>query len=133
MDYNSESTALHFYQQLGADGLRNRTSPGHIEAGIELVEAQSNKDDKILNVACGYGRICIPLAKAGRDISGVDISPEMIQAARIYARSEDCTVPIFVGNMLELAFPSQSFDKVFCLWASFNHLLKRKEQTRALR
>lgn len=42
-------------------------------------------------------------------------------------------MPFFVGNMLDLSFPSQSFDRVFCLWASFNHLLKRNEQTRALR
>ncbi len=39
-------------------------------------------DGPVLELACGSGRICLPLAAAGHDVTGVDIDPEMLDRAR---------------------------------------------------
>lgn len=36
----------------------------------------------VLEIACGTGRIAIPLAKAGLDVTGLDVSEEMLTRAR---------------------------------------------------
>jgi SAM-dependent methyltransferase len=39
-------------------------------------------DGPILELACGSGRICVPLAAAGHDVTGIDIDPDMLDRAR---------------------------------------------------
>ena len=36
----------------------------------------------VLEVACGTGRLTVPLAAAGHDITGLDVAPDMIRLAR---------------------------------------------------
>src|SRR5580692_11809206 len=36
----------------------------------------------VLELACGTGRLTVPLAAAGVDITGIDRSPSMLEAAR---------------------------------------------------
>jgi SAM-dependent methyltransferase len=38
--------------------------------------------DPVLELACGTGRIAIPLAAAGFDVTGLDLSPSMLRTAR---------------------------------------------------
>ncbi len=42
----------------------------------------SASDGPILELACGSGRICIPLAEAGHDVTGVDIDEAMLNRAQ---------------------------------------------------
>ncbi len=42
----------------------------------------SASDGPILELACGSGRICIPLEEAGHDVTGVDIDKAMLDRAR---------------------------------------------------
>jgi ubiquinone/menaquinone biosynthesis C-methylase UbiE len=46
-----------------------------------------------LEVACGTGRITLPIARAGIDIAGLDISRPMLDRARRKAEAEGLTVP----------------------------------------
>jgi len=34
--------------------------------------------DRILELGCGTGRVCLPLARAGWDVCGLDINPDML-------------------------------------------------------
>ena len=43
---------------------------------------------RILDLACGLGRIAINLAKAGYDVVGVDISPLYLRLAQKWAKKE---------------------------------------------
>ncbi|MEO0205049.1 MAG: class I SAM-dependent methyltransferase [candidate division WOR-3 bacterium] len=43
------------------------------------------QNGKILEIACGNGRICTNLAKQGFDVSGIDLSQDYIDDARIKA------------------------------------------------
>ena len=73
----------------------------------------------VLDVGCGYGRIAIPLAVAGFTVSGLDLSPTMIAAARQNAASADVTIEFVVASMTDLPYEAGSFDVVLCLWTAF--------------
>src|SRR3546814_4278513 len=36
----------------------------------------------LLDIACGTGRIAIPVARAGIPVTGIDLSPQMLERAR---------------------------------------------------
>jgi SAM-dependent methyltransferase len=50
-----------------------------IEMYLALAAAS---DGPILELACGSGRICVPLAAAGHRVTGVDLDPYMLDRAR---------------------------------------------------
>ncbi|MCE9673573.1 class I SAM-dependent methyltransferase [Myxococcus stipitatus] len=70
----------------------------------------------------------MPLAGRGYRVTGIDISPDLIGAARAYARAQRARVAFDVGDMRELPYASGSFGGLYCLWAAFNELMTRKDQ-----
>jgi len=122
-----------FYAQLGAEGLANRTRPewdGQIVAALlELLPARA----QVLDAGCGYGRIALPLARAGYEVEGVDLSPNLLDAARAAAAAEDLAIGFTLGSITQLPFPAASFDAVLCLWSAFHELLEEDEQVQAVR
>ena len=88
---------------------------------------------RVLDVGCGYGRIALPLARAGYDVQGIDISENLIKAAVAAADAEGLRLAFATASMMSLPYPSDSFDVVVCLWSAFHELLETEEQTRAMR
>jgi SAM-dependent methyltransferase len=76
---------------------------------------------KALDVGCGYGRMCDALAELGYDVTGVEPSERVLNAAA--ARRPQ--YQWHVGSMPDLPFEDTSFDLV-CLFnvARALHLLK---------
>jgi SAM-dependent methyltransferase len=54
---------------------------GEVDFYRELIGHSSLKSDGVLEVACGTGRVTIQLAKDGIDITGFDLSPELLEFA----------------------------------------------------
>ena len=77
-------------------------------------------------------RLTVPLAERGCLMTGADLSPRMVAAARRNARAAHQRVRFVTVSMLALPFAECTFEKVLCLWSSFVHLLARAEQVRAL-
>ena len=46
------------------------------------------KDARILELCCGTGRLTLPIAKDGYDISGVDFTSSMLEQAKVKASEE---------------------------------------------
>lgn len=130
---HSEEISRSFYAQLGADGLANRTRPEWDEKIIDAVIETLPEGGQVLDVGCGYGRIALPLARAGYEIEGLDLSPNLIEAARRSADAEGLPIGFTVGSMRSLPYPSAAFDAVVCLWSAFHELLEEEEQTEAIR
>jgi len=94
------------------------------------------KDDKVLDVGCGNGRLLEALKKhrysgTGKEINyiGVDSSAKLVSIAK--SRFPD--VKFLVGDILELGkIPDINFDYVFCL-AVLHHLPGRNLQIQALK
>jgi ubiquinone/menaquinone biosynthesis C-methylase UbiE len=75
------------------------------------------KNKKITDIACGGGRIAIPLAKMGAKVTGIDISQEMLNYAKKNAIRNRCSsnVKFFCNNAWNTELTSNSFDKVLLL------------------
>ena len=80
---------------------------------------------RILDVGCGPGSITCDFAELIPDghVTGVDLSPAVIETARSAARDRGVSNTIFeVGNVLKgLGYADESFDLVFC-HQLLNHL-----------
>ena len=58
-----------------------------------------------LDVACGTGRLLIPFLRAGMDVDGCDISPDMLALCSEKAQREGLTPRLYNQPMHELALP----------------------------
>lgn len=87
----------------------------------------------ILEMACGTGRVLIPLARQGYEVTGVDVSPAMLEVARRRIAAEGLTerVSLVQQDMRELAL-DRRFNLVFVAVNSFMHLLTPEDQLRTL-
>ncbi|HUZ00909.1 MAG TPA: class I SAM-dependent methyltransferase [Thermomicrobiaceae bacterium] len=88
----------------------------------------------ILELGCGTGRLLVPLASAGYQVSGLDVSPAMIAIARERLEGSGLArVELDVGNITDLSvYPSAHFRLVFAAINSFLHLESREDQLAAL-
>ena len=68
---------------------------------------------KLLELACGTGRQSVYFKKAGFDVTGLDLSEEMLELARQRTLAAEVTVPFIQGNMLDLSH-IEIFDLVTC-------------------
>ncbi len=57
---------------------------------VEKLELKTN--ERVLDLACGHGRVALPLAERGLDVTGVDLSPRSIELARAAADTQDLGV-----------------------------------------
>ncbi len=132
MSSDSKKEIKNFYEALGAQGLANLLSPDRHAAYIEFLKKMLPAQGTILDCACGYGRLTIPLAQAGNTLYGIDFSQKFIEQARAYAAQQNLVIPFQVGDMGELPYADALFDVVICMWSSFSELLTHADQVKAL-
>jgi ubiquinone/menaquinone biosynthesis C-methylase UbiE len=126
-------TAQQFYKELGADGLALRKKPEHTRLELKYLKKILKKKQKILDLACGYGRFTIPLAKGGYDIEGLDLSPNLLKKAKNDAKRSKIPIKFIEGNMTKLPYNEKSFDAIICMWSAFIELTKEEDQIKALK
>ena len=79
---------------------------------------QIDEHTRILDIGCGAGRFSLAFAKEEAQVTGTDVSPEMIRAARELADKEQLKNVEFINSDwseldVEQAGFSQKFDLVF--------------------
>lgn len=77
---------------------------------------------KVLDVACGTGDMCVELLKRGCEVTGVDLSEEMLAIAKV--KGERLKVKVEIADAENLPFEDESFDGVTCAFGvrNFVHL-----------
>ena len=67
-----------------------------------------------LDVACGTGRLLVPWLRAGLDVDGCDVSPDMLALCRERAEREGLSPRLYAQPMHELQLPRQYRTVVVC-------------------
>lgn len=69
----------------------------------------------VLDVGCGGGLICEPLARLGARVIGLDPARENIEAARRHAAGQSLAIDYRAGRVEDLQAEGLAFDVVVCL------------------
>jgi SAM-dependent methyltransferase len=84
------------------------------------------KDEKVLELGCGTGRLTIPLAKNGYNITGVDFTSSMLQKAKAKTTKAGLNIEFIEADMRTLSL-SEKFDLIFIPFNSIHHLYKNED------
>ena len=90
----------------------------------------------VLELACGTGRVAIPVAHAGIEVVGVDSSPAMLE--RFRGRLSDLPplvrqrISLIEADMSDFDLGAERFNLVYCPFRAFLHLLTVEDQLAAL-
>jgi SAM-dependent methyltransferase len=94
----------------------------HPTDDIAFWERQARRcGDPVLELACGTGRITIPLAKAGFRVTGLDILPSMMDEGRRKAAREAIDIGWVEGDCRDFDL-GQAYSLIFIPYNSMNHL-----------
>lgn len=108
------STLYKYYDILsGNDTSKNRV--------IEKI-LRKHKVESVLDLTCGTGSQLFWLAKRGFKVTGVDLSPALLNIAKEKAQKEKLDVPLLEGDMRTIQVGK--FDAVITIFNAIGHLTK---------
>ena len=85
---------------------------GDAACGIAAADPAEFEGARVLDVGTGTGGFAILLARRGCRVTGIDLTPAMIDEARRQAAAEGLDIAFEVMDAQEPAFPAESFDFV---------------------
>ena len=101
-------------------------SPGHTnEESLRLLMEMVGLvgEDMVLDVACGTGIVACAFARIARHVTGIDITPAMLDQAQRLSQQAGLTNVLWLqGDIETLPFPGDSFSLVLSRYA-FHHFL----------
>jgi SAM-dependent methyltransferase len=92
--------------------------------------------EELLDVATGTGNVAIEAAKRGAMVTGLDLTPELLDVARRRAAEQDLDIVWVAGDAESLPFADGSFDcaaSTFGLMFAPRHAIAARELTRVIR
>lgn len=85
-----------------------------------------SKNARILELCCGTGRLTIPIAQDGYDISGVDYTSSMLDQAKIKASEAGLEISFIEADIRTLNL-QEKYDLIFIPFNSIHHLYKNED------
>lgn len=93
-------------------------------AFIMAVFSQDNSNKKrLLEPACGTGRLIIPLCRKGFDCTGFDLNENALKYLDEKLKRNHLKANIFKSDMTKFKIPTKKYDGAFCTVDTFRHLL----------
>ncbi|MCA6120553.1 class I SAM-dependent methyltransferase [Bradyrhizobium sp. WSM 1704] len=86
------------------------------------VETARERGGRALDLACGSGRLSIPLAQAGLQVTGGDLSGAMLQHARRFAEAAAVELDLVQLDMRDFDLNGRTFDTIIVAVNSILHL-----------
>ena len=81
-----------------------------ITGGREVLKGLS-----VLDIGCGGGLLCEPLARLGAEVTGLDASEAAIKAAQAHAEKSELKVNYVCGSVEDFARGSETYDVITAL------------------
>jgi SAM-dependent methyltransferase len=112
--------------QLRATPERNAAEVNFVVEALALLPGE-----RVLDVACGFGRHSVELALRGMRVTGLDLSAPSLERARAAAREARVDVDFVHGDMRQLPW-AREFDAAINLFSSFGYFATEAEDQGAL-
>lgn len=90
---------------------------------VDLVRKYCKPNSKILDLACGSGTLAISLANDGYQVSGLDLSKEIIEVAKEKMITNHVEIDFSLKDMTNFNY-EHKFDIITCFFDSVNFLNK---------
>jgi SAM-dependent methyltransferase len=119
-----------------ADVARRYDTPGTGMFAPEVLEptvdrlARLAEDGAALEFAIGTGRVAVPLAGRGVPVTGIELSPSMIE--RLRTKADEDTIPVIIGDMATTTAPGE-YTLVYLVYNTIANLLTQAEQIECFR
>jgi ubiquinone/menaquinone biosynthesis C-methylase UbiE len=97
--------------------------------GLELMLKLSDprQSDSVLDIACGTGIISVEFAKITTHVTGIDLTPAMIEQAKLLQQEKQLeNIDWKIGDVSNLPFGDNSYSIVVTRY-SFHHMLEPKK------
>ena len=112
------------FGDLNADEYDALHDPGTTDACVDLIADLAGQGD-ILELAIGTGRVALPLAARGLNVSGFDASPQMLDILK--AKPGGANLPTWVADMASFDL-GQQFDFAFLVFNTLYNLTTQDDQ-----
>jgi SAM-dependent methyltransferase len=99
-----------------------------------IVHLAQEMDGPVLELGCGTGRLLLPLSLSGLPVTGVDISPALLEQARakLATMPQGDNVALVQGDLRVLALEQRNFAFAFCTSNTLMHLADPADQLAVL-
>jgi SAM-dependent methyltransferase len=87
-----------------------RTIQPVADAVVEAAGVQAG--ERVLDVATGSGNAAITAARRGAQVTGLDLTPELLEVAKARAAADGVEIDFLQGDAEALPFDDDSFDRV---------------------
>ncbi len=112
-EYNSDLLVSEYLRKHRQEGLK--------QSEIKIFEHYIEKNNKVLDIGCGVGRISFGLYKMGyKNVCGCDIAPNMIKYAKKENKIQNTNIKFFVHDICSKYTKKDKFDVAIF---SFNGLM----------
>jgi 2-polyprenyl-6-hydroxyphenyl methylase / 3-demethylubiquinone-9 3-methyltransferase len=113
--------AAEWWNPKGKFGVLHKFNPVRLAWIKEQVTARLGRDPiermplaglRILDIGCGGGLLCEPMARLGAHVVGVDPSQKNINTASVHAEEQELTIDYRCGTAEDLARAGEKFDVI---------------------
>jgi SAM-dependent methyltransferase len=119
-----------------ADTARRYDTPGTGMFAPEVLDPAVDRlarlagEGAALEFAIGTGRVAVPLAGRGVPVTGIELSPPMVEQLR--TKADEATIPVIIGDMATTAAPGE-YTLVYLVFNTISNLLTQAEQVECFR
>ncbi|MFO7651817.1 MAG: methyltransferase domain-containing protein, partial [bacterium] len=104
-------------------------TPGEVDRLTRLLRIRPG--ERILDLCCGQGRFALEFARRGHPVTGVDLNPAYLRAARGAARAERLDVEWVERDMRRFR-RAGAFDVVLSMYTSFGYFEDPADDARVM-
>lgn len=102
-----------------------------VDGMVQLLELPTGA--RVLDLSCGFGRHSVELARRGFQVTGLDLSPQLLGHAREAASSAGVDVTWIEADMRDIPVPPEPYHAVVSLFSAFGLLGTDAEEMKVAR